>query len=619
MARSDRRIPYEVWCNVLEYLDAESLLSVEGSCLLSWSVFSERKLRRRITLNPRSDAAELKVFIAHFPSADVEVLHLTNCIFACPVKLLESICDCRLLTELYCVNCRLDLRCLFYIITGLLPALSRIEYSIFSDGKYTANVDFMTCGRFIETNVRCMYVEVTASERSYLLLLRILRSCPRLEELHVHNLGINQLMSIEYFFQVIYSQRIIRTFTHTSRKPDLQMMSLLYAQRWHGQHPSSDHSLSALLCGNVAYWIHPATYSNCLYLSEVVAAPELSYRNLQQAVLSIEVHDATPLALAQAAHQPLWGHLEALTVLLVPAHVLCYSRSPYFGSAYFAPLRELLRACKVLTELNVSSVHFTAEVDFGQILAAAEISQLRALSLAPCAMQSPASLHKLAVSCPRLEELDVHGFHEMFGLLCSICYEPFTAVNAETMRILHEETRLDGLTVVAYGLCSLDFLVNCRVARLQIYWRGEERRCTGHRSLGQLVGANQHLRSLTISCPHFTMKKLCTELYLGQLRSLQSMCAVSSVWEKLESTERLVLHFARCHPSLETLHAHYFDERGSYEGITWMRRRGGKVHGGPQGQPEDALLLDAHCTLDCSMSTYIGLAKPRCQMGGVRY
>ncbi|XP_077536795.1 uncharacterized protein LOC144149131 [Haemaphysalis longicornis] len=614
MVHGIRHLPTEVWCIVLEYLDAESLLAVEMSGILSWSVFAERRLCRRVTLSPHSDAAKLTAFIARLPVDHVRVLHLTNCVVACPVKLLESISVCRLLTELYCVNCRLNLRALFHVIVESAPALARLEYSIFNGNN--RDVGFVTRGDIVISNLRYMYVEVTASANNYALLASVLRSCPRLEELHVHVDGPNRLVPIDGFFDAISSGRHVRIFTYTSRETNLRIMSLLYAIRWLQQPPSSDNTLSALLCGNVTYWLRPASYSNCLYLSEVVAVPELWRRNLQQAVLGVAVDGATPEALGHAAHQPLWRGLEALAIIVVPAHVVWYTRSPYFGCAFLSPLRDLLSACSVLTELNVSSVHFTAEVDFCHILAAADIVRLRALSLTPCAALSPASVLQLAASCPRLEELDVRAANQMCNHFCAICRSPFDAINEETVQVLHEQTRLQSLAVLTFRLRSLGFLANCRVARLKVFLMGGELRGSGHPSLGQLLGANPNLRSLTIVCPYFAMEKCCSELCRGQLRSLQSLCVVSGVWEAdRESTENSVLEFARSHPSLEALHAHYVDGRGSLQGITWIRRW---RHNDPDGQQgaleDDAVLSGAPCTHDCCLCTYIGLAKPRSPM-----
>ncbi|KAH9383523.1 hypothetical protein HPB48_025095 [Haemaphysalis longicornis] len=445
MERGKAHLPNEVWCFVLEYLDAESLLAVETSRVLSWSVFAERRLRRRVTLSPHSDAAKLKDFIAWLPLDDVRVLHLTNCIMACPVKLLESISVCRLLTELYCVNCRLSLRGLFRVIVESLPVLARFEYSIYDVNDDDRAVDFMARGDVVIANLRCMHVEVMASERSYALLASVLRSCPRLEELSVQVRGQHKLMQIDVFFEAISCWRQVRVFTYTIREPNVRVMSLLYAMRWLQHLPSSENPLRAMLFGSVTYWLRPTSFSNCLYLTEVMAVPEVSHRNLQQATLGVEMDAAAPVALAQAAHLPLWRRLEALAIAVVPAHVMWCGASPYFGTAYRLPLRDLLSACSVLTELNVSSIHFTAEVDFCQILAAAEIVHLRALSLTPCAARAPASVLQLAASFARLQELDVRAFREMCTHFCAICRSPFEAINEATMQVLHQHTRLQSL------------------------------------------------------------------------------------------------------------------------------------------------------------------------------
>ncbi|XP_077555930.1 uncharacterized protein LOC144170180 [Haemaphysalis longicornis] len=600
-------LPDEIWCIIFEYLDAESLLAIERSDLLSWNVLAEWKLRRRVTLSPHSDAAQLEAFAAHVRSDDVDVLRLTDCLVMCPVRLLQCISIFKQLKELYCVNCQLSSSALFKVVAEFLPTLVRLEWSLFDEAASTHVADTYTGGRLPVTNVRRMYVEIAGGRESYAPLMASLSCCPRLDELHVHNTGANQLVAIDVFCKSTHHRGQIRAFTYTSREVDRRTMTLLCTLRWRGQRTSTDCRLSALLCGNVTYCMHPINSSNCLCLPEVMGASELSDRSLQQVVLCVKIKDDAPTALSQAARGSLWCRLKALTIALVPPYTIQYIGSPYIGPEYTFPLTALFAACSVLTELNLNLVHFTADIDCCEIIATAGKRQLRAISLAPCGMQSTESVCRLAVSCPILEELDVRGFHDVFGLPCDICRSPFQGINEETMAVLHQETRLHSLGLHIFGMRSLDFLVNCRVQRLQVCWCGKGKLCSGHRSIGQLLSVNPYLRSLTFACSTVALKTWCSELDLGA-RTLQRLCIVSSVREARESTKRVVLDFARSHPSLEIVHAHYVDEDRLEQRITWIRRWRDDLL--ELELSDGAFLSDAPCILDCCLSTFIGLKKP---------
>ncbi|XP_077529373.1 uncharacterized protein LOC144141738 [Haemaphysalis longicornis] len=610
MASDDPRLPHEVWCKVLEYLDAESLLAVETGDLLSFSVFAERKIRRRVTLSPHSDVAMLEAITAHVRLDDVEVLRLTNCLFSCPVRLLQCISVFKGLQELCCLNCRLSPRALFNAISESLPALTRLEWSLFDRDAYKKITDTMICVWVTAINLRYMYVEIATNRAAFALLIRTLYCCPHLDEMHVHNIGTNQLAAIDIFCSSLRDRGQIRVFTYTSRETDRRRMSFACNKR--DKQTSSNRRFSALLCGNATYRMQPTSYSNSLYLPELIATPEQMDQNLRQAILCVTIDDNTPAELEQVSHRFLWGRLKALTIALVPTNG--YVGSPYIPPAYISPLIALLGACSTLSELNVNSVHFTADADCCKILSALGNRQLRAISIAACGTQSQASICQLAVSFPNLEQLDVRSCHDVVGPPCGICRSPFNAMNEETMAVLHRETRLSNLVLSVCELQSLNFLENCRVQRLGVLWSGDVVHCAGHGSIGQLLRENLHLRSLSFGCCTVAVGKLCSELGLGLVPTLQSLCIISNVQEKRECTERAVLVFARSHPSLAVLHVHYVSEKSFNDRITWIRKwRDNVLYAQPQVPDDDVFLPDGPCILDCYMSTYIGLLKPHNQ------
>ncbi|KAH9360641.1 hypothetical protein HPB48_002419 [Haemaphysalis longicornis] len=527
------------------------------------------------------------------------------------LRLLQCISVFKGLQELCCLNCRLSPRALFNAISESLPALTRLEWSLFDDDAYKQITDAMICVWVTVWNLRYMYVEIAANRVAFALLITGL-CCPRLDEMHVHNIGTNQLVAIDIFCRSLRDRGEIRVFTYTSRETDRRTMSFACACKERDKQTSSNRRLSALLCGNAAYRMQPTSYSNCLYLPELIAAPERMDQNLRQAILCVTIDDNTPAELEQVAHRSLWGRLEALTIALVPSNG--YVGSPYIPPAYISPLNALLGACSVLSELNVNSVHFTEDTDCCKILSALGNRQLRAISIAACGTQSPVSICQLAVSFPNLEQLDVRSCHDVVGPPCGICRSPFDALNEETMAVLHQETRLSNLVLNVYELHSLNFLENCRVQRLGVLWRGDVVRCAGHRSIGQLLRENLHLRSLSFVCCTVAVETLCSELGLGVVPTLQSLCIVSNVQEKRARTERAVLVLARSHPSLAVLHVHYVSEKSLNDRITWIRRwRDNVLYAQPQVPDDDVFLPDGPCILDCHMSTYIGLLKPHNQ------
>ncbi|KAH8030814.1 hypothetical protein HPB51_011858 [Rhipicephalus microplus] len=260
-------------------------------------------------------------------------------------------------------------------------------------------------------------------------------------------------------------------------------------------------------------------------------------------------------------------------------------------------------------------------VVFNAGAASDEFRQLRALSVAPCALVPHGEpLQILAQLCTRLEELDVrrsgrdddensvHCPNCSVGLILrhSHLSDPafrnwkyalrrLTLYNVKLLEPLHPFPC--AFNVSELRLCGVDFL-------------------SGNR-LGLIVRTSPHLTSLLVQhdkLPLFgkSLRRELTALRACAPSQLRSLSLLSKIGARTVAVARFADDLLTAMPLLVSLHVHYAAEvSGGFERrVTWVRR----VRGWFMDRAErctDVVIVEEDSGVLCCTSTFVGMEKPQ--------
>ncbi|XP_077547735.1 uncharacterized protein LOC144159982 [Haemaphysalis longicornis] len=201
-------------------------------------------------------------------------------------------------------------------------------------------------------------------------------------------------------------------------------------------------------------------YTACTSSSRTQAVPP----RFKQVVVALSNEVSVHIALSEAAIYMTWTHIEALTLALLP---VVESDTPTCASRNFrVPLMTFILSFPVLTELNLSSFHFSGGIDCCHILAALTV-RLRALSLAPCGINRKTSFINLAKVSSKLEKLDVRMNPDNVSSHCASCSQPFRAREHDAA-ILQQGSTLRRFTLCGVlNVYSLDFIASPRPSEIR--------------------------------------------------------------------------------------------------------------------------------------------------------
>ncbi|KAL3226829.1 hypothetical protein MRX96_024656 [Rhipicephalus microplus] len=574
------RIPWQI---ILDHLDAEARLAVADLGPYFEELVNCESCMRTVHCGVNSESAALRSLLQGGRANHVRTLKLTNCIVTNPDSLLACVALCERLTELHCVGCPLDTYLLLKVVTECLPSLERLYWSLRHRGNQGRRLQYLLDAGEIAClkpafALERVYVEVErGTPTSYSFLAELVHRFPSLKRLHVHEVRRDECCchDAEYLAYRIASCGGALKFSTDGDVSACERHALAatssspYSVCRNATHPGGDSFLGT----RSPHWVFLDNFvqsSSC--------GSELN--QLDQLVLNLD-----PLL----------------------------ARSLGF----------LLSACsRSLTELNLSAFHFREGlVVFNAGAASDEFRQLRALSVAPCALVPHGEpLQILAQLCTRLEELDVrrsgrdddensvHCPNCSVGLILrhSHLSDPafrnwkyalrrLTLYNVKLLEPLHPFPC--AFNVSELRLCGVDFL-------------------SGNR-LGLIVRTSPHLTSLLVQhdkLPLFgkSLRRELTALRACAPSQLRSLSLLSKIGARTVAVARFADDLLTAMPLLVSLHVHYAAEvSGGFERrVTWVRR----VRGWFMDRAErctDVVIVEEDSGVLCCTSTFVGMEKPQ--------
>lgn len=603
-------LPDEVWWNIAKKLDAESLLALEDSGVIRKIFLESRGFARTVKLSPHSDAEILVRFLNRIDPSKVKFLCVANCLLIHPLQLLECVTLLDKLVELDCVNCRLSPGHLFTVIAQSLPALKRLRWSIFDAPRENVLDNLAQC-RHVRSLLH-MYVEICGGTYGYSILSMMLVICVNLDHLHIHAMEGHHIGVFHFCELFIDASMKLKTFTFTSEFTSANT-------QWCGHLVAPvcalrrlDFRTTASVCGNMVYPRLPDKTSTCVYVADMVGWEALQIHGDQVTLCLRNSLDALA-QLTEVTQRPWWSQFQNLTLALLPGSGTtqeCVIH--YITTAYIKPLQLLFASSTNLVQLNLSFCHFVHQLDWSSLFPSRSVLRIRALALPQCALKTAASVEQLAISCPMLENFDVYpgSIWSSDYPRCSSCHSSFIAFNQDSVQMLCEITRLQRLTLCdVFELGSLDFLSNCHLVELRLSWQATKTVGSTPQCIARWLGTNRYLRFLTLRPRNMNLKELCAALSNVDLRSLETMCIISSTPVRPVSVQEMLANILTKQILLNTLHVHFCDELRVKKTVTWTSRR--LLCQAPQNEQfsNGALLYNAPCPRTCSFSTFIGLTK----------
>lgn len=598
-------LPGEAWVRVLEYLDAESRLNVGdiGPNFKELAV-DNVLLLRTIRCDAHSDAASLQWLLALGRCAHVRRLHLNNCVVARPAELLQCIVMCTSLTELCCVRCPLDIEALFS--TSCLLFLRRLEWTLCCDDQLHRCFEAAKAGRFsfaLIAPLSNIYVEVESDEHpSYPFLELMLRQCRKLRRLHVHAMLDTCGTSVQQCSTLAAADcaKWLHAFVFTTDED----VTTMRRRTENGPHRALDLERSANVCGNVAVHYRDGVCS-CVQLDDLVRSLR-RLGNQKQIVLVADAAAARKFGFVAAALA--WKRVRALTLVSPILQAPDLPGSPRVCDG----VATLLYACGNVTELNLNAFHFSENASFTRF--PESLVRLRALSVAPCFfMGERFCLESLAGVCVRLEELDVRANYVGIAKgTCAPCRDGTFSLRPKERRSPQPDKliRLERLTLFCTARLNWFAFVNaCDVAELRLCGHDFNLGRSSCAALCLLLTGSHRLFSLLIEGDGLHLDDDLLLRDLTKARNLRYLSLLSNVRLPFAVVETSGHKLVRVLPALFALHVHFRRVcSGELERVSWIRQ--GYNH---RYEPRRyTTVTNRPCTL-CTTSTFIGLAKPRCQ------
>ncbi|KAH7978662.1 hypothetical protein HPB49_006326 [Dermacentor silvarum] len=597
-------LPDEVWLKILVHLDARSLLAMEVCSLRFRDIVYDSVVSRKIRCSPNVGIRTIQAFFTSKRVPFIKHLLLDNCFMTDPHYIMHCASICTNLTYFSCIGCQVNPVAILRLITTPQSSLQRIEWSLCGPNVYA---DVLRRFRNIivheqevfAVSLRYMYVEVSKVDPDGEILYYILARSSALEDVHIHITDGDHYGSIDLCGSLVEDLVKKFTFTYSQEEITSRHIRCPYTRFVGNIHPNIQFKIAASLLGNAVINTRTNGGLNCMFLSDVAQEPAATW-SFEQLVLAIkEATSSSAEQLAFASRQRCWSVLRSLTLTLVPPVRHC--RLPVFDDNFINPLRSLLASCRAVTELNLTSFHFSTDVKCCKILAA-NLPMLQALALAPCGINYERSVDKLAIGCLRLEELDVRVSRDGASGFCKACELPLH-ISEGSMASLQQRSQLKRLSLCdIQHIASLDFLRACRLIELRIFsisWSEDK----SYRGIGALLCANPNLRSFTYENNRLHFH--CGEFRREMLRAehLRILSLYSEQHTDVSVIRELIEELTSNMPCLEALHLHYTAVNGTEVPLSWLVNERGL------GANTRGVTVAGKPCVFCDRSTYIGLAR----------
>lgn len=470
-------LPKELILHILHFLDFKDLMTV-GKTSQELSVLTrDLYVVQSVRFLPRHSLQIFVSFMDEQRAAVISVLDLSN--YSRPSSQTVEACvqACVNLTALRCSNTQLLPTALIRLLSNRLRSLQLLEWSLLGSPQHDQDVrGFLDqsaqarAAASIPESLRDMYVEAVSEPSNISMLSYILRQCTALRTLHVHERRSRNLSSrVAYMALLSYmtgtSERF-RTFTFTTDFPGPPRST----QPQGGPGPAfAPHTpLGQLEAGlKISSFItlaqDPYPSVNCIVLDPAVTEPVTGRMPELFAVVK-----GDPLKTLQATtfSGTARNVLRALTLKASPVHRVV--RPNTYGTTHPGWFLRFLVGCPNLTELNITSFHFEANVDCCSVLVGARLNGLRALALPSCVLCRNGRLQRLASANFKLEELDVRTTKVVLGQYCAVC-STSTTCTGKCLNALPELGPLQRLTLSDLPhVHNLDFIKGCSIQELRI-------------------------------------------------------------------------------------------------------------------------------------------------------
>ncbi|KAH6943103.1 hypothetical protein HPB50_016007 [Hyalomma asiaticum] len=537
------------------------------------------------------------------PSA-VKELDLTNCVLLDPDQVFLFIEELTCLQSLRCLSCALKPSDLLKLLLHRLPHLFEVEFSLVVESVAETDLSHMLEIGNEDGNatlvpvVRRIYVEV-GYDQNFQILWMFLRSCPKLDDLHVHFVQGNfwkALLECRAFLTELAS---LDTLTFTSEQRESSHHAWCTPLRF---------TSCAALCGNVRGKKSTEPW-NCFRLHQLAVGVERRVLPSQLVAIVVDLMGgvvAEFIRIASVLHD--WTHVREFCLVLFPeesssnvyyhtAGVRCGDSLSHFFST----------ALKNVVELNVNSFHFGRGMDLADMLRDGSLKHLRSLSASPCALRLSSSLSRLAKNCPDLDELDIRVERKGSFQRCVACDDFVADPSYALLSSGSPKAEFpDGLARVTlsglHGYGCLWLIKACRptntirLSGCSAPWHGN------YTLLLQTLSNNSALVCLVIQEEHLDFTETSLLSNLGRLVSLEHLYLLSEARLSDDVVENALRRLCPSLPHLTCLHVHYRggDDAGRDRRTTWVS----------QGHCQYTAVKNRPCPECCSTATFIGLAKP---------
>ncbi|KAH6941169.1 hypothetical protein HPB50_014468 [Hyalomma asiaticum] len=447
-------------------------------------------------------------------------LDISNCIVAHPSALLSLLSTLTNLRCLSCIACPLKPSLLLKRLLLSLQNLSRLEFSLVQ-AVHDAVKNRVEIEHFHEeligkhSSISEIYVEV-ANEANMRLLLSFLRYCPLVTDIHIY--AANCIPSdhvTPWCFAIMQSLGQLVMFT-LNGEAQFTMQSEL---------------------------AQPLDLRSCMdTLGTVVfnkSAKALSYAALRDLATSPRpVHPVEPVVLvavqSSGLHKELldassryhWRWLQSLCFVLVHSghHETAY---PVVSARYRTILQDFFSRLTDIVELNLSCFHFGDGIDITELIPAAVLQRLRALSLPPCALPPPGAVLQLVMDLSHMEDLDIRLHMDGRHRSCLFCDEALTIPPeaASAFRLSSGRFTLSNVP----QLTSFNFLGCIRVSHVRFIGdHGFRDPNKAYNAFCKAICSNDNIRSIVIKLPYICFRARSFETSLCPANALERLCILTT-------------------------------------------------------------------------------------------
>ncbi|KAH6943099.1 hypothetical protein HPB50_016003 [Hyalomma asiaticum] len=538
----------------------------------------------------------------------VKELHLTNCVVPNEAQVAGIIQRFPELRALRCLSCALKPSELFSLILHRLYRLVEVHFSVLFETGAESELRRMKSLQLPPENqrpapkVRRMYVEV-GYDHNFPLVSMIVRSCPKLENLHVH------------FVQGNFWKTLLECRDLLAERGHLEAFRFTSEQRTSCQHDwmaPLQFTNCAAICANTSRRKSTKPWS-CVRLHELANRTDCASMPFQLVAVTVAFEDAVTADCIKAARlKHKWAHVRRLCLVLLPEGASSGIFYPNAGVACFDSLRLFFtKPLDNIVELNVSAFHFGPGMQLSTMFQGGLLSRLQSLSASPCSLSSTSSLQSLAEGRRHFKELDIRI--EATGHLqrCAIC-EDFVACPGEAGHLCDPPSAvfrhgLDMLTLAnLHGSGCFWYIKSCGTASTVRISGCSSPFNANYDLLIQALASAGAASCLVLEGQNLEFADMCLQKSLLCLHSLEQLFLLSELPLLDNSVESFVRPLRQGLPRLMCLHVHY---RNVDDGARDVRKSWIRDAASPERHFYE--VPDSPCLQFCSTATFIGLTKPR--------